>query len=98
MSPLSAISDNLRGSKLCLHLRCPLREQSHSPGRNLVYRSYDLDAALGHSLASFRRIEKLAHGPADVGLDGALKLLLWRKLRVDLVKTRKHILKQQLDA
>ena len=31
-------------------------------------------------------------------LDGALKPLLWRKLRVDLVKTRKHILKQQLDA
>ena len=41
---------------------------------------------------------ELTHGPTDIGLDGALKPLLWRKLRVDLVETRKHILEQQLDA
>ncbi len=40
----------------------------------------------------------MANGPTDIELDGALKPLLWRKLRGDLVEARKHILKQELDA
>src|SRR4051794_6547077 len=75
-----------------------LGEQSHSPGRNLVHCSYNLDAALGHSRASLMRLEKLAHRPADIGLGCALKLLLRRKVQIDLVKSRKHVLEQQVDA
>jgi hypothetical protein len=38
------------------------------------------------------------HRPANVGLNGSSKPLLRRNLRVDVVKTWKHVLEQQLDA
>ena len=48
--------------------------------------------------APFGRLAELANGPTNIGLDGVLKPLLWRKPRVDLVEARKHILEQELDA
>src|SRR5688572_17722111 len=75
-----------------------LREQPHSPGRDLAHRTHKLHASLCQSSASFGGFEDLTHGPADIGFHGALKLLLWQEFRVDLIKTRKHVLNHQLGA
>ena len=68
-----------------------LRKRPHSPGRDLAHRSHKLHVPLRHSSASFGGLKELTHGPTDIGFDGAFKHLLWRKLRVDLVKSWKHI-------
>jgi hypothetical protein len=88
----------IRSSRPRRQAPAPGRIATHSPGRDLAHRSHKLHAPLRHSSASFGDLEELTYGPTDIGFDGAFKHLLWRKLRVDLVKSRKHILNQQLDA
>src|SRR5262245_61130148 len=75
-----------------------LSEQPYSPARYVVHRSDKLHVALGHSRPPLRRLEDLTHGPADVGLNGAFKPLQRLELRIDISKTWKHVLKQQLYA
>lgn len=74
-----------------------LCKEPHSTACDFEHRSYKFHTVFGHSDAPFRRLNDFAHGPADVEFNGALKHLLWRKVRVELVKPRKHRLKQELD-
>ena len=74
-----------------------LCKEPNSTACDFEYRSYKFHTVFGHAGAPFRRLDNSAHGPADVEFNGALKHLLWRKPRVEFVKTRKHCLKQELD-
>ncbi len=59
-----------------------LCEQAYPTGHDIAHCPHQLLAALSHALVAFRRVEDLAHGQADVGLDGTCKKLRRRQLRV----------------
>src|SRR5262245_60334454 len=88
----------LSSCRRCSKYRARLWKQPHSPGGYFVDRSDKLHMSLGHSRSPFGRLQNLTHRPADVGLNCALELLRRWKLRIDIIKARQHILKQQLNA